>query len=104
MPGLTTLPPDALRSPFARELTRQHDNTRLADAVGAALSLGVAAGDRRHMNEAAAPESAHLLAENLGTEEIAGQIDRQNGVPFGERQGFERTGTQHSRRVDQNAA
>src|ERR1700688_1328199 len=54
---------DALRTPFARKLARQHHDAGLAGAVGAAPALRMAAGYRRDMNEAAAPELADLPAE-----------------------------------------
>ncbi len=56
------------------------------------------------MNETAAPELAHVPAENLRAEEVAGQVDGQHRVPFGKRQVFKHAGSQHRRGVDQNAA
>ena len=47
---------------------------------------------------------AHLPAENLRAEEVAGQIDRENGVPFGKRQTVEPAGTQHRGGIDQHIA
>src|SRR6476660_8367989 len=64
----------------------------------------MAARNRRHMNEAAAPERAHWPAEHLRAEEVAGQVDRENRVPFGERQIVEPAGPQYGRGVDENVA
>jgi hypothetical protein len=64
----------------------------------------MAARNRRHMNEAAALERAHWPAEHLRAEEVAGQVDRENRVPFGERQIVEPAGPQYGRGVDENVA
>ncbi len=50
------------------------------------------------------PALAHLPAEDLGAEEIAGEVDRQHRVPFGQRQIFQPARPQHRRGVDQHAA
>ena len=55
------------------------------------------------MHQTAAPVHAHLPAENLRAEEIAGQVDRQHRIPFGERQVFEPTRPQDAGGIDQNA-
>jgi hypothetical protein len=47
---------------------------------------------------------AHLPPENLRADEIAGQVDGENGVPFGKGQIIERAGTQYGRGVDQDVA
>src|SRR5216683_3643320 len=73
-------------------------------ASSARVALGVAASNRRDMNETAAPQCPHLPAENLGAEEVAGQVDGQYRVPFGKRQVFEPSGPQHRRSVDEDAA
>ena len=46
---------------------------------------------------------AHLPAESLRAEEVAGQVDGEHAVPFGKRQGVERAGTQDRRGVHQHA-
>ena len=89
-----------MRVPFVGELLRQHAYAGLADAVGAAVTLRVAAGDRRHVNNTAAALRAHLTAEDLRAEEIAGEVDRHHRVPFGERECIEPAGPQYRGSID----
>nr|WP_219827704.1 hypothetical protein [Salmonella enterica] len=56
------------------------------------------------MDKAAAPGLAHLAAEDLRAEKIAGQIDRKRRIPFGQRQRVEPTRAQDGRGVDEDAA
>ena len=56
------------------------------------------------MNETAAPERAHLPAECLRAEEIAGEVDGENRVPLLQRQRVEPARPQHRRGVDEHAA
>ena len=56
------------------------------------------------MDETAAPKLSHLTAEDLRAEEIAGQIDGENGIPLGQRQRVEPAGAQHRGGVDEDAA
>ncbi len=54
------------------------------------------------MNQAAALYLAHLRAKRLRAKEIAGEVDRQHQIPFGERQRVERPGPQDRRGIDQH--
>jgi len=55
------------------------------------------------MNETAR-RAAHLPAENLGAEEVAGQVTERTAFHSASDKVSIAPGTQHSRRVDQNAA
>ena len=54
------------------------------------------------MHDGAVPTLDHRLAEGLRTEQVAGQVNRQQQVPLFERHGGQRARKQHAGVVDQN--
>jgi hypothetical protein len=66
--------------------------------------LRIRAGNGGDVDEAAAPELAHLAAEGLRAKEIAGEIDRDGRIPFSERQRVQCAGAQDGGGVDEDTA